>query len=124
MKKKVKKLLKKELKDPVLFFAVLFVIVGLVLGYIISNLTNKEGFTKIELVGDSVINLNIGEDYVEQGYTFVVDDTDYTNEVIVDGSVNTNKEGTYILTYELVSNGHEIILTRIINVLGGASDGE
>ena len=124
MKKKVKKILKKQLTGVSLFVVMLFLIVGLVVGFYLYNMSNEEGFTKIELNGSSVITLNVGDEYIEEGYTFVVDSQDYTDLVTVDSKLDTQKEGVYVITYTLNDNGHKIVLTRVINVLGGVSDGE
>ena len=124
MKKKVKKYLKKHLKGTTLIFGIIFLIVGLVAGFLVYNLTNKEGFTKIELNGENVVNLNLGEVYNEEGVTFVIDDVDYNGDVVISNKVDTSVAGTYVITYTLNKDGHNIVLTRVINVVGGVSDGK
>lgn len=73
----------------------------------------------INLVGDSVINLYIGNIYNELGYK--ADDKydgDITNKVIVDGKVDTNKTGSYVLSYKVKdSSNNEATVNRIINVI-------
>lgn len=124
MKKKVKKILKKHLKGTVLIFAIIFLIIGMISGFLVYSLTNKEGFTKIELNGEHRVDLNVGQIYQEAGFTFVIDDKNYNDDVKVEGNLDINKEGTYVLTYTLDKDGHNIILTRIVNVIGGVSDGK
>ena len=124
MKKKVKKVLKKELKGVTLLLAVLFLSTGCVLGSLVYNFMFKEAETKIELVGQNVCDINIGEEYQEEGYTFIINGADYSKEVEVSSKVNNNVAGTYVITYTLDSDGHNVVLTRIVNVIGGVSDGK
>ena len=124
MKKKIKKALKKELKGITLFLAVLFLAIGAVGGFLAYNFTHKEGETKIELTGQNICTINLGEEYQEEGYTFIINGVDYNEYVIVSGTVDTEVAGTYVITYTLENDDYNIVLTRIVNVLGGVSDGE
>ena len=124
VRKKVNKILKKQLTGVSLFFAVLFLIVGIVIGFYLYNINNKEGFSKIELNGNGIVNLKVGDNYNEEGFTMVIDDYDYADMVLVNGSVDTSKEGVYVITYTLNEDGHNIILTRVVNVVGGEADGK
>jgi peptidoglycan/xylan/chitin deacetylase (PgdA/CDA1 family) len=73
----------------------------------------------INLIGDSVINLYIGNIYNELGYT--ADDKydgDITNKVIVNGKIDTNNAGSYLLSYKVKdSSNNEATANRIINVI-------
>ena len=124
VRKKVNKILKKQLTGVSLFFAVLFLIMGIVIGFYLYNINNKEGFSKIELNGNGIVNLKVGDYYNEEGFTMVIDDYDYADMVLVNGSVDTSKEGVYVITYTLNEDGHNIILTRVVNVMGGEADGK
>ena len=124
VRKKVNKILKKQLTGVSLFFAVLFLIIGIVIGFYLYNINNKEGFSKIELNGNGIVNLKVGDYYNEEGFTMVIDDYDYADKVLVNGSVDTSKEGVYVITYTLNEDGHNIILTRVVNVVGGEADGK
>ena len=124
VRKKVNKILKKQLTGVSLFFAVLFLIIGIVIGFYLYNINNKEGFSKIELNGNGIVNLKVGDNYNEEGFTMVIDDYDYARKVLVNGSVDTSKEGVYVITYTLNEDGHNIILTRVVNVVGGEADGK
>lgn len=124
VRKKVNKIIKKQLTGVSLFFAVLFLIIGIVIGFYLYNINNKEGFSKIELNGNGIVNLKVGDYYNEEGFTMVIDDYDYARKVLVNGSVDTSKEGVYVITYTLNEDGHNIILTRVVNVMGGEADGK
>ena len=83
---------------------------------------NQGASTTIELNGDEVINLNVGDEYDDLGATFIIDGVDYKNEVVITGDVDTSKEGIYVVTYTLKNNKADIVLKRLVNV-GGVSDG-
>ena len=55
---------------------------------------------ELTLLGDSTITLNFGKEYAEPGYTAYDNcEGDLTDRVQVSGSVNSNKAGTYKITY-------------------------
>ena len=81
MKKNVKKIIKKHLTGVTLFFGILFLVIGIALGFIVFKALNKEGNTKIELNGETIVTLNVGDYYEELGVTYVIDDKDYSSEV-------------------------------------------
>ena len=122
MEKMIKKVLKKELQGITLILAIVFILLGAILGYVVYDAFNKEGFTKIALNGEEVVNISLGTEYTDEGCTLVIDDKDYSNDVMIKGSVDIEVEGTYILTYEYENNGSKIILTRVVNVVGGVSN--
>ncbi len=76
------------------------------------------GVLKLELNGDSMIVLNVSDEYIEPG--FIATDTidgDLTDKVIINGSVDTSKKGTYTITYEVEnSNGDKVKKTRTVIV--------
>lgn len=123
MSKKIEKMIKKELTGITLVFAIIFLIVGLIGGFIAYSLINKEGETKVVLKGDNIVRLEVGEEFLESGYTFIIDNVDYFNDVKISGTVDTETEGTYVLVYSLDKDGHKIELTRVVNVRGGVSNG-
>lgn len=124
MKKKVKNKLKKHLTGVTLVIGIIFLIIGVVAGFLVYKMTTTEGETKIELNGETVINLQVGQQYQELGYTFIIDGVDYKDSVVVSNDLDITVSGSYIITYKLETDGHNITLSRVINVLGGVSDGE
>lgn len=74
--------------------------------------------TIIHLNGDINYHLNVGETYVEPGYSVVdVTDGDLTNNVVVNSNVDTSKKGTYRIIYSVVnSSGVTTSETRIVIV--------
>ncbi|MFC0603351.1 immunoglobulin-like domain-containing protein [Winogradskyella pulchriflava] len=56
----------------------------------------------ITLIGSATINLNIGDNYVEQGATATDNfDGDITANIIISGTVNTSVAGTYFVNYDV-----------------------
>lgn len=123
MKKKVEKVVKKHLSKGAMFFILLFLVVGVVLGFLGYNMLNTKGNTTIELKGEEVVVVSVGTTYKEEGFTFIIDDVDYSKEVIISGKVNTNEEGVYVITYSLSNDIHNISLTRVVKVVGGVVNG-
>lgn len=69
------------------------------------------------LKGAEVINLNLNDNYLEYGYS--ADGSDgksYNNYVKMSGEVNTKKEGTYKIIYELNYEKINKKLERVVNV--------
>jgi hypothetical protein len=60
----------------------------------------------ITLSGANPLSLNVGNTFVEPGYTATdTEDGNITSRVTVSGSVNTSVAGTYILTYNVTDLG-------------------
>ena len=80
---------------------------------------------KIELIGQGSVYINIGEQYKEQGVK-VKDESgaELSTDVEIIGTVNTNKEGRYTITYKVFdNNGKETVATRevLVGYIGKAS---
>ena len=77
---------------------------------------NKE--TYIYLLGDSEINLKVGEKYTDPGYN-VYDsvDADLKSKVKVTGTVDTSKKGTYIITYSVTNSRNVTTIAKRIVVV-------
>lgn len=72
----------------------------------------------ITLLGKSSMSIQIGQDYSEPGFTAEDDcDGDLTSRVVVDGSVDTKKTGSYTLTYTVTDEaGNTAQVTRTVSV--------
>jgi hypothetical protein len=73
----------------------------------------------INLMGDNPIIINIGESYVEPGFTAYDDvDGEITNKVIIMGTINPNISGTYEIIYSVTDNANNLCeVTRTVNVI-------
>jgi len=72
----------------------------------------------MSLIGNSSIQLTIGDTYLEQGATANDNiDGNITSSIIISGSVNTSAVGNYTLTYTVSDNqGNTTSVSRLINV--------
>ena len=79
----------------------------------------------IDLNGEDVITINVGDDYVERGATVLVGGKDMTKDLIIDTSqVDVNTPGTYYVTYKyIVDNENNLyeFVTREVNVVDDES---
>ncbi|MCR8659836.1 immunoglobulin-like domain-containing protein [Paenibacillus endoradicis] len=80
----------------------------------------------IKLVGPSVVYISRGNAYVEQGATATDNqDGDITGRIILIGSVDTTKNGTYILRYLITDiKGNQSEITRKVVVQNPSSTEE
>ena len=72
----------------------------------------------LTLLGEEQCRVRVGEAYVDPGVTAIDDvDGDITSLVIVNGAVDTNTIGTYLLTYAAVDSSQNIsTITRTVEV--------
>lgn len=76
--------------------------VGLFFGIYSFAQTGDNEAPVITLKGDAKQTIEVGSKYVEKGATAIDDDdTDLTDEIIIDGKVDENKVGTYKITYNV-----------------------
>ena len=67
-----------------------------------------EGDLTFTLEGNSLIILEQGDEYIEPGYKAIdSNDGDITNKVTIDGVVDINTPGTYILTYKIKNSTNQ-----------------
>ncbi len=71
----------------------------------------------LSLKGDKVINLSIGDNYIEPGFIAFNNDEDLTSLVMVDSNLDTSKVGEYTITYKLSYNGIEKEVIRTVIIL-------
>lgn len=72
----------------------------------------------ITLNGEADIKISTGEEYVEAGFVATDDcDGDISDKVVISGTVDTSKNGTYVIAYQVKdSYGNECIVDRNITV--------
>lgn len=94
---------------------------------IVSSSTNQEQPERVNLnlLGDLVVSIKLGEKYVEPGYNATSDlKGDISEFVKVEGEIDNKKVGTYKLTYILDYRGINPKLTRLVNVVDGETSGD
>jgi hypothetical protein len=68
--------------------------------YVVSDEDKTRPF--LFVMGTTVVSLELGETYIEPGYEATDNkDGNITSQVVVQGSVDTSKEGTYLLKYSV-----------------------
>ncbi len=82
------------------FLAVLFLLIGAAGGaFICSRVTSGD---KLELAGERVVYLQVGQAYEEPGYEAVYFGKDAADKVVLSGdTVDTSKEGIYQIVYKV-----------------------
>ena len=91
---------------------------------IVSSSTSQEQPERVNLnlLGDLVVSIKLGEKFVEPGYSATSDlKGDISEFVKVEGEIDNKKVGTYKLTYILDYRGISPKLTRLVNVVDGGT---
>ncbi len=86
---------------------------------IVSSSNEKESAERVSLSlkGDLVVKLNVGDKFVDPGFTATSDlNGDLRDFVLISGKVDTNTVGTYKITYTLSYRGISPKLTRLVKV--------
>ena len=79
----------------------------------------------IRLKGEAVIGIEKEKDYIELGAEAEKNGEDLTSRIVVVGTVNTKRIGTYPIKYLITdSNGNTSSIVRIVNVLSMSLDKE
>lgn len=78
---------------------------------------SKDDYPIIKLKGNSIINLDVGEEYTEYGYTAYDNNKDITDKVIIEDNVDYSTPGSYEIIYSITNNkGNTIKVKRFVNV--------
>lgn len=86
-------------------------------GFIVTSDTTKP---VIELFGDNPLIIEQGSIFLDPAYTAIDNvDGDVTNQVVVDGVVDTNTVGSYTLTYTVTDSSGNVSdpVTRVVTVV-------
>ena len=99
-----RELRKKRVKRGVIAIAIVAFV--FICGFILSTTVFANYFAtpKIELLGNAEEHIDVFSEYVEPGFEASVQGGKPTNEVVVDGVVDTQKLGEYKITYSLKNN--------------------
>lgn len=72
---------------------------------------------KLDLIGDSYIKIEYGNNYIEEGYTATYLGKDITNKVWIEGKIDNSKIGNYKLTYKVKKNNITVKRSRTISIV-------
>lgn len=78
---------------------------------------NKAYVIEFQLKGDDNIQLPLNGVYDEKGVMILVDDNDISNDVVIEGEVDTTSPGKYTLEYLITVNDKVYSKTRTVEVL-------
>ena len=88
-----------------------------------NNNVNQKIIISLSLNGNEEINILVGSSFSDPGYSAIGSNgVDYSNKVTVNGSVDTNKVGKYVITYSIDYLDNKDTLTRIVNVYSNTID--
>ncbi|MBQ8892593.1 MAG: DUF5011 domain-containing protein [Bacilli bacterium] len=80
------------------------------------------GVLNLSLLKESVITLDLNEQYVEPGFVATYNDIDLTNSVTINSNLDTTKAGNYTITYTLNYNNQKKEVVRNIIVVDNSLD--
>jgi len=72
---------------------------------------------RLYIVGDNVMQLEVNEPYIEMGAKGFYYFTDRSNEILVEGNVDSSKPGTYTIDYILKIEEEIKVATRTVHVV-------
>lgn len=123
MKKQVKKAIRKTPKS-ILICIILFLILGFAIGYTSILIFSRND--TFEINGSKNITLNLNEEYKEQGAKAIAFGKNITNNIVIDGNVDTSTEGEYLVVYTIKSSFKykDIKRVRYVTVVNGGDNNE
>lgn len=72
---------------------------------------------KIYMIGESKIKIEYGTDYKDLGATAKYLGKDYSGQIKIENEVNSDKVGTYYVTYTLKNASFQLVKQRIVEVV-------
>lgn len=107
----------KNIKPKTMLFIGGGIILLLLAIFLIISLTGNSNKYTIELVGSERITINLGDEYVEPGYSAYDEyNNDSTSQVKVTNNVNVNQEGQYEVRYS-IGNTDKVRYVTVTKVL-------
>lgn len=105
-----------NMKRVLVCSCVAFIILGLsIFAYIYFN--GISSYLKLELNGDSVITINLNDEYVDKGIKAIYNEKEVVARVFTAGNVDTNKVGEYEITYDVRYKNIDKTITRSVKVV-------
>lgn len=89
----------KRLPKGILLLLILSLAIGIICGYFTYTFITKKD--KFVIVGEKAITLSVGDTYVESGATAICFGKNCSEKVVIEGSVDTTKQGVYVITYTI-----------------------
>lgn len=87
-----------------------------------ADLSKVTYYVQFEMMGEGIMTVNMGTPYVDPGCKAFEKETDVTHSIVVNGAVDTSKEGIYSINYSAKnSDGFVASATRIVVVTSAGS---
>ena len=98
--------------------AIAITVFAIVLGFTLYFIYQNNAIPTICLVGDKTINLQLNDNYKEQGAQAFLNKNDISRNIIIDGKVDTSKVGEYKLKYTIFNskNKNPVSVERIVKI--------
>ena len=105
---------KRTIVCVIIVIAILAIGVGVLLYFNYEN----NAIPTISLIGDETINLQLNDNYKEQGAQAFLRENDVSGNIVIDGKVDTSKVGEYKLKYTIFNSKNEIPVSveRVVNI--------
>ena len=100
--------MKSKISKILLFSGIIVFVIGIIL-----TITSL----KLELVGNKIVTINIGEEYQENGVNASYYNLDLKNKVKIRNNIDYNKIGTYYIEYSIDYKGLKKSLKRTIEIV-------
>ncbi len=82
---------------------------------VIKNPNSNIEDIRLELIGNEIIELYVGDNYIDPGcLAYDANNNNISSKIMVDNQVNTNKAGTYYVTYSILENGNRKTKKRTV----------
>lgn len=91
----------KEDKQIFIVKIVIFILTLITISLIICQFTIEKNTTEFSINGKNKIELEVGDEYVEEGYYAKSNGKDISKRVVVKSDLDTKKVGTYKISYNL-----------------------
>ena len=113
---------KSKRSSIILSLICIFILIGGVCGYFVSRkLTEND---KFEIIGEKIIEVNIGESYTDEGAIAISFGKDVSDKIKTESNVDYTTEGVYYIKYSVDNLRFKgIERYRTIKVLGGNDEG-
>lgn len=106
-------------KRTIICLIIAIVLVAIVASLLLYFNYENSAIPTISLIGDENINLQLNDNYEEQGAQAFLKENDVSGNIIIDGKVDTSKIGEYKLKYTIFNSKNEnpVSVERVVNIV-------
>lgn len=106
-------------KRTIICLIIAIVLVAIVVSLLLYFNYENSAIPTISLIGEENINLQLNDNYEEQGAQAFLHENDVSSNIVVDGKVDTSKIGEYKLKYTIFNSKNEnpVSVERVVNIV-------